>query len=83
MDNGEEQKLPGMEYTNRQMFWMAWARTWCAKIDYGNMDRYLNDSHTPQRYRIIGPLSNEQNFAKDFGCPLGSKMNPKDKCILW
>lgn len=28
--NGPEPKLPGMEYTPEQMFWIAAAQTWCS-----------------------------------------------------
>ncbi|RWS14409.1 hypothetical protein B4U79_11080, partial [Dinothrombium tinctorium] len=43
----------------------------------------VSDPHAPERFRVIVPLSNSEDFAKAFKCKEGSKMNPKNKCILW
>ena len=39
--------------------------------------------HSPGKYRILVPLSNNEDFAKDFNCPAGSGMNPEKKCKVW
>lgn len=41
------------------------------------------DDHSPPKYRVIGSLSNLPEFSNEFNCPLGSKMNPVDKCEVW
>lgn len=41
------------------------------------------DIHSLDRFRVIGTLSNMQEFADAFNCPEGSNMNPKNKCAVW
>lgn len=82
--NGEEPYLPGLGYTGRQMFWVSSARIWCSKTRNEELRQLIfTDEHVPDKFRVIGPLSNMKYFAKDFNCPLGSKMNPVHKCQIW
>jgi len=83
-DNGDEPQLPGHDYTARQMFWISYGQTWCTKYKDGTLkSRILTDNHSPGEFRIKGPLSNNPDFAKDFKCKVGSKMNPAKKCTVW
>ncbi|XP_008194096.1 neprilysin-2 isoform X2 [Tribolium castaneum] len=82
--HGIEKTLPGLKYTPNQMFWISAANTWCAKYRPESLKlRVLTGYHSPGYFRVIGPFSNLDYFAKDFSCPLGSKMNPKKKCKVW
>lgn len=45
--------------------------------------RITTGVHSPGQFRVLGPLSNMEEFSKDFNCPVGSKMNPENKCIVW
>lgn len=82
--NGEEAKLPGLKYTPRQMFWISAANTWCSKYRPESLKlRILTGYHSPGQFRVQGPLSNSDDFSKDFGCPAGSSMNPEKKCRVW
>ncbi|KAF5303211.1 hypothetical protein FQA39_LY10124 [Lamprigera yunnana] len=79
--NGAEPKLPGLNYTPHQLFWMSAANTWCSKYRPETLKlRVLTGYHSPATFRVRGPLSNLEHFSKDFNCPLGTKMNPTNKC---
>ena len=43
----------------------------------------IADVHSPAHARVVLSLANFDEFAKTFNCPVNSKMNPKDKCIVW
>ncbi|XP_014207872.1 neprilysin-2-like [Copidosoma floridanum] len=82
--NGPEAHLPGLNYTGRQMFWLSTANTWCSKYRPEALKlRITHGQHSPAEFRVLGPMSNMPEFSKDFNCPLGTKMNPKDKCAVW
>ncbi|XP_077302517.1 M13 family metallopeptidase neprilysin 2 isoform X2 [Arctopsyche grandis] len=82
--NGGEQKLPGLNYTPQQLFWISAANTWCSVYRPEALKlRITTGFHSPGRFRVVGPISNMEEYAKDFNCPLGSKMNPKHKCRVW
>uniref|UniRef100_A0A1B6DD22 Peptidase M13 N-terminal domain-containing protein n=1 Tax=Clastoptera arizonana TaxID=38151 RepID=A0A1B6DD22_9HEMI len=83
--NGPEPRLPGLQnYTPQQMFWISAANTWCSKYrPEGLKLRIITGFHSPGEFRVIGPFSNQESFAKDFKCPKGTKMNPVKKCSVW
>jgi membrane metallo-endopeptidase-like protein 1 len=82
--NGPEPRLPGLNYTSQQMFWINSANVWCNKYRLEAItSRIVTDEHSPGEFRILGPLSNMPEFSKDFNCPMGSVMNPSKKCVEW
>lgn len=82
--NGPEPKLPGLDYTAEQMFWISAGQTWCAKYRKESLKmRITTGVHSPSEFRVLGPFSNMNYFAKDFKCPEGTPMNPLHKCEVW
>ncbi|XP_008202440.2 neprilysin-2-like [Nasonia vitripennis] len=80
----QEARLPGLQYSPQQMFWIGAANVWCNKYRPEALKaRVITDPHSPGEFRVIGPMSNMPEFAKDFNCPLGSPMNPAKKCSVW
>lgn len=79
-------KLPGLNLTDRQLFFLSFGQVWCttstAQADHLQLKE---DPHTPPQYRVIGTLANFGEFAKEFECKKGTPMNPnpEDKCIVW
>lgn len=83
-DHSEEEPLPGLNYTPNQLFWLAAAQNFCEKNSESGLFYLIQtDSHTRERYRIIGAIANSEDFARDYQCPVGSAMNPPEKCTLW
>ncbi|KAJ4438863.1 hypothetical protein ANN_14816 [Periplaneta americana] len=78
-------RLPGLEqYSAEQLFFIGYASMWCRAETPAGLDLMQNkDTHSPNRFRVIGSLSNMAEFSEVFECPLGSKMNPEHKCLLW
>ncbi|KAM7312472.1 neprilysin-2-like [Ixodes scapularis] len=83
-ENGPEAGLPGLKYTPQQLFWISAANIWCSKYRPEALKlSILAGSHSPASFRVIGPTSNTPEFAAEFNCPVGSPMNPVNKCTVW
>ena len=83
-DNKEEPMITGLPFTPKQMFWISFAQTWCIKYRDENVKKQiLTGNHSPAHFRVVGSVSNIQNFADDFECPVGTYMNPEKKCSVW
>lgn len=81
---GEEAGLPGLNYTSNQLFWISAAQTWCTKYKPEALKyTIVTDSHSPGRFRVMGPFMNSVTFANDFECQKNSPMNPETKCEVW
>ncbi|KAL3280929.1 hypothetical protein HHI36_004156 [Cryptolaemus montrouzieri] len=82
--HGEEPRLPGLNLNGRQMFWVSAASIWCSVTREEELrQQVVTDEHAPDKFRVVGPMGNMKYFAKDFGCKLGSTMNPVKKCHIW
>ncbi|XP_043465939.1 neprilysin-2-like [Leptopilina heterotoma] len=76
--------LPGLDFSQRQLFWISFAQTYCFKTtEKGLNHAILSSFHSPKEFRVVGSITNQPEFAKDFQCPSGTKMNPKNKCSVW
>ncbi|XP_065172885.1 endothelin-converting enzyme homolog isoform X2 [Atheta coriaria] len=83
-DKPTPQPLPGLQLSDRQLFFVAFAQVWCSAISKESTALQIEkDSHSPAQYRVIGSLSNLREFSEAFRCEPGSRMNPKNKCELW
>ena len=62
-------------FTQDQRFFLSYARVWRAvDRDEAVVTRVKSDPHAPGRFRVIGPLSNLEEFARAFGCRAGDGM---------
>ncbi|XP_017006148.3 neprilysin-4-like [Drosophila takahashii] len=79
-----KETLPKLPYTGKQLFFISFAQTLCNDIDPKLKVKQLSiDTHMPDKLRLIGTLSNYDEFSKEFNCPAGSPMNPNEKCVLY
>uniref|UniRef100_A0A7E4URH5 Neprilysin n=1 Tax=Panagrellus redivivus TaxID=6233 RepID=A0A7E4URH5_PANRE len=76
-----EPALPGFEeFTPEEMFFMAFASTWC---NDGNEMLDPNDEHPPGETRLKVVTQNIKEFSETFACPKNAPMNPDLRCSLW
>ncbi|XP_069947190.1 neprilysin-1-like isoform X3 [Cherax quadricarinatus] len=83
---GEEPRLPGLdEFDPNHLFYLGFANVWCEhKTAEVVLMQLYGDAHSPGRFRVLGPLSNDEQFSQVWGCPAGSAMNRGDnRCLLW
>ncbi|RZC39331.1 uncharacterized protein BDFB_004487, partial [Asbolus verrucosus] len=73
-------KNGSQKYTTEQLFFIGYATMWCSQESNEFLNNLVvHNSHAPSRVRILGTLSNFEEFSKAFSCPLGSNMNPEKK----
>ena len=71
-------------FTPQQRFFIAWAQTWRQNITDEELRLRINtDSHSPGRFRTIGPPSNMVEFMEAFGGTPGDPMIREDMIVIW
>nr|XP_034989118.1 endothelin-converting enzyme-like 1 isoform X1 [Zootoca vivipara] len=83
-ENGPENPLHPLKYTHEQLFFIAFAQNWCIKRRSQSIYlQVLTDKHAPEHYRVLGSVSQFEEFGRVFHCPKNSPMNPAHKCSVW
>jgi predicted metalloendopeptidase len=84
-DNGPDQRLSGLQqFSPEQLFFLGFANVWCESTTRESLlQEILSDPHSPHRFRVKGTLANSEHFAHAWNCPVGSPMNPRNKCLIW
>ncbi|XP_029037106.2 endothelin-converting enzyme homolog [Osmia bicornis bicornis] len=82
--HGQEPLLPGFTHlTQEQLVFLGFAHVWCESYTPKSLKWILLDSHCPGHVRLQGVLKNSKEFSEAWKCPVGSKMNPLNKCHVW
>uniref|UniRef100_A0A669C389 endothelin-converting enzyme 1 n=1 Tax=Oreochromis niloticus TaxID=8128 RepID=A0A669C389_ORENI len=82
--NGDEKRLPAVNLTNDQLFFVGFAQVWCSvRTPESAHEGLVTDPHSPPRYRVIGTLANSPDFSRHFNCPEGTPMNTGKRCEVW
>uniref|UniRef100_A0A914QTN8 Peptidase M13 C-terminal domain-containing protein n=1 Tax=Panagrolaimus davidi TaxID=227884 RepID=A0A914QTN8_9BILA len=78
-------KLPALSnYTDHQLYFIAYANTYCESVKINSAQQLLDSEKTsPALFRVNIPLQNFPAFSQAFNCPIGSGMNPYEKCRIW
>ncbi len=67
-------------FTPEQRFFLAWARVWrTLETPEDLRSQVETDPHSPSVWRVNGPFSNLEEFAKAFGCKDGDPMVRKSE----
>lgn len=83
-ENGPEDLMPGLNLTHHQMFFIKFAQNWCQNMTPQSMMNAIKTwRHPLSRFRVIGTLSNLNEFSTAFNCPANTTMNPANKCKVW
>lgn len=73
-------------FTPNQRFFISHAITWREhqREEYLRLSLRVNP-HSPDKYRVIGPMSNLEEFYAAFGCKSGDKLfrEPRDRVKIW
>jgi endothelin-converting enzyme/putative endopeptidase len=77
-----DKEVPGL--TPDQLFYVAFAQGWCTlATPESDRVRVTTDSHSLPRFRVLGPVVNNAQFAEAFRCAPRTPMNPVAKCVVW
>jgi endothelin-converting enzyme/putative endopeptidase len=73
-------------FTADQAFFLSYAQAWCGarRPEYARLLAQV-DPHSPERWRVNGPLSNLSDFRTAFSCAGGSPMVREGdrRCEVW
>ncbi|RWS20549.1 hypothetical protein B4U80_05213, partial [Leptotrombidium deliense] len=72
-----------IKYNVDELFWIQYGQLYCGNTQKETLLRQvLSDPHSPNEFRVIGPLSDSIDFSKSFNCPKESQGNPTEKCVF-
>lgn len=79
-----DEQMPGLDLSPEQLFFVGFAQLWCASYQEEHYWAELTEEHTMDKYRVLGGVANNEDFAQAYNCTKGSRMNPApEKCRIW
>lgn len=71
-------------FTPEQRFFLGFAQIWCENRTPESARLLAKvDPHSPGKYRVIGTIQNNADFAKAFNCKPGQQMVSANACRVW
>ena len=81
---GAESRLVADGFDEDQQFFLSFGQAQCTKWREERMRTLLRtDTHSPQKLRVNGTVTNVPEFARAFSCAEGKPLNPKQRCDVW
>ncbi|XP_037729582.1 neprilysin-2-like [Drosophila subpulchrella] len=80
------EQLPGLDLLPEQLFFLGFAQIFCSDYKEEHLWNQLDneETHTIEKYRVLGTLSNIEDFFQAFNCPVGSGMRvAAETCHMW
>ena len=70
--------------TKEQLYFVAWGQNWCTQYSTAALKAQIaSDVHSPGPIRVLGPVSQFDEFAKAYNCPANTTYNPPTRCSVW
>ena len=64
-----DHRLPALPFDDMQLFFIGYALPWCSVHTRKHVQSQVeHDEHAPERFRVLGPLSNSPEFSQAFSC---------------
>ncbi|XP_064489989.1 endothelin-converting enzyme-like 1 isoform X2 [Ornithodoros turicata] len=80
----EFSSLPRVRFTQNQLFFLYFAKSWCHTKRKVYEPYYIEDTNEPPPdLRVNQILMDFEKFGKTFDCQLGTIMTPHFKCATW
>ncbi|XP_039495189.1 membrane metallo-endopeptidase-like 1 [Drosophila santomea] len=80
----QRETMEGLPFNSRQLFFLGYAQLMCDDVQFLFQPSVTrSDNHAPSKYRVIGPLSNFQEFPWVFNCSQSAPMDPEYKCAIY
>jgi len=71
-------------FTPEQRFFLGFANVWCQNVTEEQARQLAQtDPHSPGRFRVIGTITNMEEFQKAFSCKAGQPMVRENACRAW
>jgi predicted metalloendopeptidase len=71
-------------FTPEQRFFLGFANVWCENVTEAQARQLAQTNpHSPGRFRVIGTITNMEEFQKAFACKAGQPMVRENACRAW
>jgi putative endopeptidase len=82
LEGKERTRIDG--FTPEQRFFLGFANVWCQNVtEQAARQLAQTDPHSPGRFRVIGTITNMEEFQKAFSCKAGQPMVRENACRAW